>query len=210
MDDYHAEWVHDEPAISAQLVERIRGALDNTTEGGLHWQGKVFSSSSSGSEETDFGADILGVLDIATFELTVRKGFLAQAKMVKPGRSLDLSRLKTQCKRMLALSPDSFVFLYKVDEREVRVVPALTVAQATVSPTELYDRSLKRFLIAHFECFIGDQGLASQRRRDLEGLRAARSARNLLYLRISDDSAQSTDKPGRQLRSAKNRARKRR
>jgi hypothetical protein len=115
----------------------------------------------------------MGVLNIELPELAVSKGFLAQAKLVRNGSSGDLKELREQCKKMLNLSPDSFVFLY--GQSGVRVVPAISVVGSKVDPLQLYSRSAQRFFEEHFECFIGDGNIQSATPATLDALQVRRA-----------------------------------
>ena len=123
----------------------------------------------------------MGVLNIALPEFAVSKGFLAQAKLIRKGGSGDLKELRQQCKKMLVLSPDSFVFLYGQDG--VRVVPAIAVVGAKVDPVLLYSRSAQRFFEEHFECFIGDGNIKSATPTTLDSMRKRFEARSAIEIR---------------------------
>jgi hypothetical protein len=93
----------------------------------------------------------------------------------------DWEDMKVQCDKMLALSPDSFLFLYS--KNSISVVPAVGVASVdTWNPHELYSRSVTRFYEEHFQCFIGDRRIAAPSIETLRQLQEQIESRKLLYL----------------------------
>ena len=151
--------VEHEPAMTDRMLGAIEESLQGYALKGIRWSAKTLTDRGPRSQESQHGADFMGVLNIALPEFAVSKGFLAQAKLIRNGSSGDLKELRQQCKKMLDLSPDSFVFLYGQDG--VRVVPAISVVGANVDPLLLYSRSAQRFFEEHFECFIGDGNIRS-------------------------------------------------
>jgi len=136
------------------------------------------------AQETRYGADFIGVLDINLPGYSVVKGFLAQAKRVEWGQIMngrDWEDMKDQCDKMLALSPDSFVFVYS--KVAISVVPAVSVMGAhTRNLHDLSARSITRFYEEHFQCFIGDRGISAPSIETLDKLQAQFESRKLLYL----------------------------
>lgn len=173
------------------LTDRLLGAIETRMEGyevsGLRWSAKTLSDRGKGSEEKRYGADFVGVLNVALPSYEISKGFLAQAKLLEPDEYLTKDEwdvLVRQCARMLELSPASFVFLYST--AGVRVVPAHSVtaigAQAPEerTPYGLYSRSLRTFFMHHFESFIGDSRIVKPHAITLEELaREAGSTRGI-------------------------------
>ena len=158
--------VEHEPEFTDRLLARIESELDGASIGGLFWSAKTLTSRGHGSQERRFGADFVGVLDIDVEEQRTRKGFLAQAKRLEPTSGLgpsEFDRLRDQCDQMLAVTPDSFVFLYS--RAAVTIVPAIAIASVpppvTFSPYDVYSRSVSSFFELHIECFIGDRSISS-------------------------------------------------
>jgi hypothetical protein len=178
--------VEQEPAFTDRMLGRIEQAMDGFESRGIRWTAKTLTDRAPGAQERQFGADFMGVLNIALDDYTLGKGFLAQAKLIEPGTSLrhaEFDRMQLQCRKMLAASPDSFVFLYSV--QGISVVPAISVAATTPrNPHELYSRSISRFFEEHFESFIGDERISAADIKTLEGLRSNVGARRLLYLSL--------------------------
>lgn len=173
--------VEHEPAMTDRMLGAIEQSLKDYQRKGIRWSAKTLTDRGRGSQESKYGADFMGVLNIALPEFAVSKGFLAQAKLVRNGSSGDLGELRQQCKKMLKLSPDSFVFLYGQDG--VRVVPAISVVGAKVDPLQLYSRSAQRFFEEHLECFIGDGQIQSATPAALEAMRDRFDARRAIEIR---------------------------
>ena len=174
-----------EPHLTDRLLGRIMQSIEGYKSKGVTWKAKTLTDHGPGTQEKTYGADFVGVLDIDLPEFKVRKGFLAQAKLLDSGEmsSREFRRLLGQCEQMLELSPDSFVFHQSVDG--IRVIPAIAVVGASgpeiaFDPDALYSRKLSRFYEEHFECFIGDRKINEPSERMLAELRA----RALLYLTV--------------------------
>lgn len=172
--------IEHEPTVTDRLLGGIEEAMNDFEVKGLRWRAKTLTYQGPHAQETRYGADFVGVLDISIPGYSVRKGFLAQAKRVEPGQMMnrrDWEDMKEQCDKMLDLSPDSFVFLYS--RESISVVPALSLIGADRrNPYELSSRSVTRFYEEHFQCFVGDRLISAP---TLETLRRLES-RKLLYL----------------------------
>lgn len=174
--------VEQEPAMTDRLIQSIQTAVNGLSDGRLKWRAKTLTDRGAGSQESVYGADFVAVLDVALPTLRVNKGFLAQAKLIKSGRSIDLSDLKRQCEKMLNCSPASFVFVYS--NAGVKVVPAISVLSSKVPLQDLYSRSAQSFFEEHFQCFIGDRSISSAQVGGLEGLRENMSARTAIEISL--------------------------
>ncbi len=164
MQDYSIGALPDEPTITGALVTRLRDALDGFMTSGIFWSARVMSSHGANTEESVYGADFLGVLNLSMPGLSVSKGFLAQAKRQEPGTKLsraEWKRLTEQCEKMLTYSTESFVFVYSLNG--VYMVPAIKVVSClTVEDLHtLHPQNTGPFYRNHFECFIGDRRLNS-------------------------------------------------
>jgi hypothetical protein len=146
----------EEDDVTSVLIDRIRTRVAGLSISGVHWDARKTTSRSRGSEEHRSGADLLGVLEVNLPEITLRKGFLAQAKLYKFGK---MKRLRDQCAQMLEISPDSYVFLF--DKRGVQVVPALLYATGSLGMKHVEPWPLSQFFEAHFSSFIGDRRLSA-------------------------------------------------
>src|SRR5262245_29806061 len=115
------------------MLGRIEQAMNGHLTRGVRWSAKTLTSMVKDSQENEFGADFAGVLDIDIPRYSVKKGFLAQAKLIEPTDRMparELQRLIEQCDQMLRYSSDSFVFLYS--RESISVVPAISVVGAAV------------------------------------------------------------------------------
>jgi hypothetical protein len=142
----------------------------------LQWQAMTLRAGpASAAHEQRFGADILGVLTIGTRDYRNAKGFLAQAKRAEPGASFnhrEWIRLRRQCEKMLAVSPDAFVIAYS-RSKGVRFFSAQAVASFEGRDLfELYDIGVRSFFERHLQSFIGDRRLDKPEIETLERLQA--------------------------------------
>lgn len=167
--------------MTERMLGRIEGVLDGAEIRGIRWSAKSLTDRGPFAQETRFGADFLGVLNIELPEFSVSKGFLAQAKLVKQGKIDDLPRLKDQCEKMLNHTPDSFVFLYS--NSWVRVIPAISAVAAKFEPLNLYSRSPQRFFEEHLQCFIGDRAISAATPKILQELSRRYEVRSALFLK---------------------------
>jgi hypothetical protein len=161
------------------MLGAIEQSIRNRRIRGVLWHSKTLTDRGPHAQESKFGADFVGVFSVRLPELRLSKGFLAQAKLLRSGAAFDRARLNQQCELMLSVSPSSFVFFY--GEGGVRVVPALSALHAT-DPTQLYSRSAQRFFEEHFQCFIGDQNLASPTAEELQRARQRAQARSAFLI----------------------------
>jgi hypothetical protein len=176
--------VEQEPAFTDRMLGRIEFAMEGYAHNGVSWRAKTLTDRGRGAQEARFGADFFGVLDINLPGYIVRKGFLAQAKLIEPGGSMGAQAfevLQEQCRKMLRLSADAFVFLYS--RQGISCVPALAVASSErINPHNLYSRSITRFYEEHFACFFGDPIIGGTQVTTLEALAAAYDARTAIQL----------------------------
>jgi hypothetical protein len=173
--DYADGALPDEPSFTTALVTRIRDALDRNSTRGITWTARILSSHGPGTEEIQYGADVLGVLTLELPGFTITKGFVAQAKRQEPGCKLSASewnRLKGQCDTMLAVTPESFVFVYALNG--VFMIPAISVT-GCATPQDLHTLHPKKtgqFYKEHFQCFVGDKRVQTINATALGDLRA--------------------------------------
>ena len=177
-EDYAKGYIPDEPNFTAALVTRIKDLLTDYSKGGISWTAKILTSHGPNTEETKFGADLLGALNLDLPGYSVRKGFLAQAKRQDPGkpiRSAEWRRMQEQCNTMLKFTSESYVFVYGLNG--VFVVPAISVvACSNVEDLHtLHQKPLSGFYKEHFTCFVGDMRIDGASGRILDNLRARNS-----------------------------------
>ncbi len=179
--------VEQEPAMTDRMLGSIEHSVEGFRSRGIRWTAKTLTDRGRGSQESKYGADFMGVLQVSLRDFTVSKGFLAQAKLVRRRTVDNPKNLKEQCEKMLALSPASFVFVYGYDG--VRVFPALSVVGSGGDLADLYSRSGRLFFEEHLECFIGDRAIHAPSPATLDDLRDRYEARDALLLRAETDEA---------------------
>lgn len=178
---YARDDVQEEDDFTSALIEAIRARLARIEMAGVVWRGRKTTSRFRGSEESRSGADLLGVLEVDLPDVAFRKGFLAQAKRDKGGRSM--GRLRQQCEQMLEVTPDSFVLLY--DKKGVKVLPALLFAGGSLGLHHAEPWELSRFFAAHFGSFIGDRKLGVRNRKEFTRALDALPPREILVISAS-------------------------
>lgn len=98
-------------------------------------------------EEKIIGADFIIILNINNKKYSVSKYFLSQAKKEKKKEDLKFdSTLRSQCKKMIGYTSDSFIFVYT--PKGIFITSALN--------HELIFKDLSSFFEDFFGCFIGD------------------------------------------------------
>jgi hypothetical protein len=181
--------VEQEPQFTDRMIGRIEQALEGYKTKGVIWRAKSLTDRGRGAQESIYGADFMGVLDISIEGYSVRKGFLAQAKLIEPNGYIspqEYARMRDQCGEMLGLTPASFVFLYS--SQGIKVVPAISVVAADrMNPHDLYSRRLNRFYEEHFASFIGDKAISIPDISVLEELADRYRSRSALGLLASEE-----------------------
>lgn len=174
-----------EPQVTDRLLGAIEQELDGRSIGGVVWVAKTLTDRVRNSQESEFGADFMGVLSLDLNDLNVQKGFLSQSKLVEPSQSFpatESKRLKDQCAKMLAHSSSSYVFIYS-QQSGIRIVPAIDVLGARdCNPHELTSKSITEFFKDHLECFIGDRQIKSATPQGLADLRERYLARAGVFI----------------------------
>jgi len=172
--------IEQEPAMTDRMLGRIEQALENLEIGGITWKAKTLTDRGRNAQEARLGADFMGVLDVQVPGYLVKKGFLAQAKMIRRWGFLDTRDLVEQCERMLAVSPDSFVFLYS--EKGVVVTSATAVVAASGNLSAVHKEKVQKFFLSHLMCMIGDRAISSPTPSGLEDLLQRANARRGLSI----------------------------
>ncbi len=171
------------------MLGRMEHAIENYRTRGIRWRAKTLTDRGPGSQESQFGADFAGVVEMNLPEYKVSKGFLAQAKLLEPGDWLshsDLRRLREQCDRMLSRTADAFVFVYS--RQDISIIPALAVLSSEYGDLHAhYRRSVRRFYEEHFSCFIGDRAISEPSAHMLDTLPERIPARVALAIRAESD-----------------------
>ncbi len=179
--------IQNEETFTDRMIGAIEDRFQNLAIKGVSWSAMTLTAHQRKAQETEFGADLLGVLEVKLPDFQVQKGFLAQAKLVEPDEpfsTAEFRRLAGQCESMLAHTSDAFVFLYT--RNGIFVVPAMSVRglRGRHNPHVLYTRSIARFFEEHFQSFIGDGRIYRADATALDTLRADLAARRALMLRL--------------------------
>lgn len=175
--------VEQEPAMTDRMLGRIEQALSGVEINGVIWKAKTLTDRGRGAQETKVGADFMGVLEVSIPGYAVKKGFLAQSKLIRRWGTLDLRELVSQCERMLQFSPVSYVFLY--DPRGVSVVSANSVVAAGGNLDAVKRQKAQKFFEDHLACMIGDRAISSPTPAGLDDLMNRAHARRGILIRAA-------------------------
>jgi hypothetical protein len=175
--------VEQEPAMTDRMLGRIEQALSGIEINGIVWKAKTLTDRGRNAQESKIGADFVGVLHVSIPGYHVKKGFLAQAKMIRRSGFSDARELVSQCERMLELSPVSYVFLYEL--LGVHVVSANAVIAAGGNLDAVRKEKAQKFFEHHLECMIGDRAISSPTPEGLESLLHKANARRGLLIRAA-------------------------
>lgn len=165
-----------------RLVRRAAKEVDRFRSHDLRWRAQAFVADNG---DASYVADVVGVLEVDLPDYSVRKGFLARSLLLagdRPPAHDDLEQLRRACTVLLAVTPASYVFVYR--PTDVIVVPANAVVGSVARPDRLHRRQLGRFYEEHFSCFIGDGQIAGGRSLPLEELARQHQARTGLALHV--------------------------
>ncbi len=158
--------IKQEPDMTSQLLATIQVLMRGYSKNGIELRTSVLSDRGPNSEESKYGADFIGTLKIRLPFLSVDKGFLAQAKLIKDKTKTiskkDFDDMQEQCKKMLQITSFSYLVIYS--SNGIKVLPAHMVMHVDYESMKnlltiennFYMKSLKDFYKNHFECFIGD------------------------------------------------------
>jgi hypothetical protein len=152
-----------EESITDRFLGVITDKLNDFQDQGVTWRAQTFRSKGPGAPETRIGADFAAVLilDLPSVSVKLLTGFLAQAKLLEPDRTLsrrEYERLREQCVLMLQITPAAYVFLYS--STCVSVVPAIAVLHSEQrNPYLLFETPCLHFFDNYFRGLLGDHRL---------------------------------------------------
>ena len=190
--------VADEDDFTSRLADRIERAVNNAALDGIHWHARARKLQWRGkrSEEPRVGADLALVLRMSGRDFDVRKGYLIQGKLVR-NLSLDCGvrspfgqndRVTGQCKRMLGVTPESYLWFYTPSG--VSVLRAGTVLGVEPSTVHLVERrSLYEFFLTGFRSWSGDPRLGDISKESIEVLARAYEVPHALEVHAVDEVA---------------------
>lgn len=194
LEDLSNDRVEQEPAITDRLLGVMQYLLNNQTVAGVKWRAKTLTDRGRGSQESNYGADFLAALELDVQGYRVKKGFLAQAKLIEPSESFgnaNFEKMREQCEKMLKHSSASYIFLYS-QQSGIVVVPAIEIVGArSCNPHELTSRPMRQFYREHFECFIGDRAIQSANLQALQELSDRFDARSAIVISGTDSRRES-------------------
>ncbi|MGQ0511529.1 MAG: hypothetical protein ACT4P9_13045 [Betaproteobacteria bacterium] len=193
--------------LRGELNDRLLKAVEKRLNGRRIRGCKFRVATFTKRQEKVVGADLMGVLQLQFRGRRISKAYLAQAKVDtshsecwigRPGETIAKAsspNMLNQVDSMLAVSSDSFVFVYH--PAGIACVPALQVKLAgsnTISTVHHPYRSIGQFYEDFFKCFIGDHHIAPHvlGGDDLEKIAKETSARSYLltHLNLENDATE--------------------
>lgn len=202
--DIKEERISQEEDISDRLMVRIQDRINTLGRyKGIEFEAKIYVRR---SEEPQCGADIGGLLEINIQNYHITKAFLAQAKkgtiarydisgnaVIRLENKDKIRKLAEQCRKMLRITPSSFVFIYAPNG--IHVFPATTTLsdisnwnRGAYSISErLYSKSLPTFFDEYFKSFFGDTRIGTSIKDvpALEKFAEEYDVRNALHIAIT-------------------------
>lgn len=152
--------LREEEDITSRLLERIGSTL-TFTDGDLRVVTKAITVGKQ-KEEPASGADIAVVSVYQSPKFLITKGFLAQAKNLNLQQKIyqpRWGRLQNQCKKMLARTNESYVWLYSGTSLRVHKANAVDCLKSQ-TVDDLPYMYLKTFLIDYLICHHGDPNIS--------------------------------------------------
>lgn len=157
------EHLANEEDITSQFAGQLKNIL-NFSKAEFSVRSRAIVTKKT-TEEPTLGADILVVFSFGSQEISISKGFLAQAKKIDAGKSIGGSQkmdiLREQCRKMLDFSPESYVWLYS--KERFRVQRAITAKAVTTNiPDDALSQSLQSFFHDFLISMRGDPSISLQ------------------------------------------------
>lgn len=170
MNKYQSGLVTDEDDMTGVLLGRLDTAFDANL-GGIKWSSSILRHRKGiANQEGAAGADMLIHVSLNSKGLKYSKGILIQAKRVPAGTEMAAashSELLTQCNKMLAISPASFVFNY--DHSGMRCASATRIAGTSSRVlNDACNLTTYRFFLELFRCTTGDPKITSAKFDELK------------------------------------------
>lgn len=100
----------------------------------------------------------------------------------------EFERMQEQCRKMLKITPSSYVFIYS--ELDVYVIPANEIIADREATAKSYPfKNMKVFMEDYLKCFVGDRNLKGYQDSDFEDLRVKYQADNILFFALSGNGS---------------------
>jgi hypothetical protein len=162
--------IEEEHSITDRFLQEVETKFNEYYEqGDFLFSARTLPSHGRNAAEHEFGADFCGLLDVQLPKFTQSKGFLCQAKREGNGVSVSrgprglntiiftnstlLASLRNQVKKMLDITPASFVIIYST--QGFLMLPGIDITTLNTS-TPIYTMPIKHFFKDFIMCFIGD------------------------------------------------------
>ena len=188
--------IETEPSITDRFLGHLEYVINHSEDvQGIVFRARTLRDRGINAPESRYGADFCAVLHIRTPEFRQTKGFLSQAKIgwnsirrgarglvaINFSQNAETGRLNSQIDKMLAITPDSFVFIYS--NAGFFVIPASSI-RGLRSNAEVYGKPVSRFFKEFLMCFIGDHRLSAYDDDTLEKLRIRTESRTAIIFQV--------------------------
>lgn len=197
------DWTNDnmrqETDITNSIGNRIQDGLNGIEDGNVNFKSMFIPDHGPGSMEKKLGADLAGLMTVNLQNYSIKKLFLAQAKIIKGDKveRKHLGNLIKQSTGMLSVTPFSIVMLYS--REGVYAVPAADVrdlslhylkkSRGTINfKDDLYYMPLEHYVEDVYTTWQGDRekGAHISNIGDLENVMLEVRARAGLSITISE------------------------
>ena len=173
MGKYRDGFVTDEDDLTGVLIGNLDTTFSNSSVSdlnGIRWSSSILRHRKGvAAEEKRVGADMIIHVSLTSPIQIYSKAVLVQAKRHEPGslmKSTEHQELVDQCKKMLAVTPSSFVFDYA--KGRMRCGSATKVAGSrNMNLYSACDWTSYRFFLELFRCPVGDPNITSAKAIDL-------------------------------------------
>lgn len=189
-----------EPSVTDRFLQAIENVFNSKVRAGkLKFEARTLRDKGTNAPEHKFGADFCGVLNVDLRHFKVTKGFLCQAKMekrelyieklpygmarLKIQYNREIEKLKDQVRKMLSITPDSFIIIYSV--KGFVIIPASSVLGIRGN-SELYGKTITSFFREYIKCFIGDHRLKAYDDITLEKIKEDTYSRTAILFKIME------------------------
>ena len=182
--------IETETSITDRFLEELENIFEKSYPiEGVKLRARTLRDRGPCAPERKYGADFIAVLDIKLDWIKETKGFLAQSKFEREGRYGDIfidERLKIQTKKMLEITPDSFIFVYH--RRGFYVVPSHIIQNLSSGTIGIigFEIPIEQFFKNFLICFLGDTRIKAYDDDTLNELRKKVKAREGILFSIEE------------------------
>lgn len=180
--------IADEDDFTSRLLERIEAALDGWSHAGITLRVRKLTSKGPGTEEAEFGADIVATVNVDLEEYKADKGILVQSKRLdnKQFDPKEWTRMEGQIRKMNQHTDEAYVWIYS--SSGVQSIKSATLKNlGTGMPDQLYTSKCATFLGEFVQSKHGDPRIKGFDRNSLTRIREEYNAQSAVSLSFRDE-----------------------